>query len=228
MSGILYVVATPIGNLADLTLRAVETLNTVDHIAAEDTRKTGKLLKHYQIDTPMLSYHEHNEGRAAEQFCERLKRGENIALVSDAGTPCISDPGYRIVHLAHDEGIPVRAIPGASAVSAALSVSGLPTDHFYFEGFLPRKKGRKTRLEFLAGLPATLVIYESPYRVSKSLQDLLEVLGERETAVCREMTKLYEEIFRGSLSEAVSHFGKSDKKIRGEFVIILAREGYQG
>ncbi len=227
MSGILYVVATPIGNLGDLSMRAVEVLNSVDHIAAEDTRTTGKLLKHYQIHTHMLSYHEHNEVQAAEKFCERLKRGEKIALVSDAGTPCISDPGYRIVHLANHEGIPIRAIPGASAVSAALSVSGLPTDHFYFEGFLPRKKGRKTRLEFLAGLPATVVIYESPYRVVKSLKDLLEAFGDREVAVCRELTKLYEETFRGSLTLALERFDQGEKKIRGEFVIIIAKEGYR-
>ncbi len=227
MSGILYIVATPIGNLGDLSYRALEILKSADHIAVEDTRTSGKLLKHYNITTPMLAYHEHNELQAAGQICGRIKRGETIALISDAGSPCISDPGYRIVNLARNEGLAVNTIPGASAITAALSISGLPTDHFYFEGFLPRKKGRKTRLEFLAGLPATVVIYESPYRVVKSLQDLLEAFGDREVAVCRELTKLYEETFRGRLTLAIEHFDQGEKKIRGEFVLIIAKEGYQ-
>ncbi len=224
MSGILYVVSTPIGNLNDITFRAIDILKNVNFIATEDTRTTGKLLKHFSISTKMISYHEHNEISSSENLCKLLDKGNDIAIVSDAGTPCISDPGYRIVHLAKSRGVLVTSIPGASSVTSALSVSGLPTDHFYFEGFLPRKKGRKTRLEFLKSLDATIVIFESPMRLLKTLSHIQEFIGERVVSVCRELTKIYEETFMGNVTEVIEYF--SNKKIRGEIVILIAKEGY--
>ena len=177
MKGTLYVVGTPIGNLADLTRRAETTLHSVDLIAAEDTRVSRKLLNHYDIQTPLISYHENNERSQAGKLVSRLILGKNIALIADAGTPCISDPGYRLVHSARKYNIEVVAIPGPSAAVAALSVSGIPTDHYYFEGFLPAKKGRKTRFELLESLPATIVIYESPLRVLRTLKDIERYWG---------------------------------------------------
>ena len=197
MAGTLYVIGTPIGNLADLTYRAETTLKAVDLIAAEDTRISRKLLGHYKISTPLVAYHDNNEINQAKKLVDKLINGNSIAIISDAGTPGISDPGYRIVNLAIKEGIKVVTIPGPSAVTAALSVSGLPTDHFYFEGFLPPKKGRKTRFELLESLPATVVIFESPQRVIRTLKDIHNYWGNRIVSVCRELTKMYEETFLG-------------------------------
>ena len=224
MSGTLYVVGTPIGNLADFTRRAETTLQSVDLIAAEDTRISRRLLKHYDIQTPLISYHDKNEISQAEKLVGRLILGENIALISDAGTPCISDPGYRLVHLARKSNIEIVAIPGPSAVAAALSVSGIPTDHYYFEGFLPVKKGRKTRFELLESLPATIVIYESPLRVLRTLKDIDRRWGDRTVSICRELTKIYEETFVGMVTDAIQYFEKS--KPKGEFVIMVAKNDY--
>ena len=224
MPGTLYVVATPIGNLADLTFRAETTLRVVNLIASEDTRTSRTLLRHYNISTPLISYHDNNEINQAENLVNKLNGGDSIAIISDAGTPCISDPGYRLVHLAMNEGIEVIAIPGPSALTAALSVSGIPTDHFYFEGFPPPKKGRKTRFELLETLPATVVIFESPQRVLRTLRDIQQYWGNRVVSICRELTKIYEETFLGTVIEAENYFSKS--KTKGEFVILVAKKGY--
>ena len=224
MPGTLYVVATPIGNLADLSFRAETTLKDVNLIAVEDTRISKKLLYHYKISTPVISYHDKNEINQAEKLVNKLNSGDSIAVISDAGTPCISDPGYRLVHLAKKEGIEVIAIPGPSALTAALSVSGIPTDHFYFEGFLPPKKGRKPRFELLETLPATVVIFESPQRVLRTLKDIQQYWGNRVVSICRELTKIYEETFLGTVIEAENYFSKS--KTKGEFVILVAKKGY--
>ena len=224
MPGTLYVVATPIGNLADLSFRAETTLKDVNLIAVEDTRISRKLLHHYNISTPVISYHDKNEINQAEKLVNKLNSGDSIAVISDAGTPCISDPGYRLVHLAKKEGIEVIAIPGPSALTAALCVSGIPTDHFYFEGFPPPKKGRKTRFELLETLPATVVIFESPQRVLRTLRDIHQYWGNRVVSICRELTKIYEENFMGTVIEAENYFSKS--KTKGEFVILVAKKGY--
>ena len=224
MVGTLFVVATPIGNLADLTFRAETTLKAVNLIAAEDTRTSRKLLAHYNIDTPIIAYHDNNEIKQAKKLVEKLKNGDSIAIISDAGTPGISDPGYRIVNLASKENIEVVAIPGPSAVTAALSVSGIPTDHFYFEGFLPPKKGRKTRFELLESLPATVVIFESPQRVVRTLKDIHNYWWNRIISICRELTKIYEETFIGTIMDAELYFSKS--KPKGEFVLMVAKKGY--
>ena len=224
MSGYLYVVATPIGNLSDLTYRAESVLKDVDLIAAEDTRTSRKLLNHYNISTPMVPYHDKNEIFQSKKLLNKLISGESLAIISDAGTPCISDPGYRLVNLAKIEGLDVISVPGPSAVTSALSISGLPTDHFYFEGFLPPKKGRKTRFEMLESLPATIVIFESPHRILKTLNDVCEHWGERVVSICREITKIYEESFLGSSKEAQIYFSKS--KPKGEFVLLIAKKGY--
>ena len=224
MTGTLYVVATPIGNLADLTFRAETTLKAVNLIAAEDTRTSRKLLMHYNIDSPLIAYHDKNEINQAKQLVKKLKNGDSIAIISDAGTPGISDPGYRIVNLARKENIEVVTIPGPSAVTAALSISGIPTDHFYFEGFLPPKKGRKTRFELLESLPATVVIFESPQRVIRTLKDIHNYWGDRIISVCRELTKMYEETFLGSVMDAELYFLKS--KPKGEFVLLVSKKGY--
>ena len=224
MPGTLYVVATPIGNLEDLTFRAKITLKAVDLIAAEDTRTSRRLLAYYDIDTPLISYHDNNEINQSKKLVEKLKNGHSIAIITDAGTPGISDPGYRIVNLANKENIKVVAIPGPSAVTAALSVSGIPTDHFYFEGFLPPKKGRKTRFELLESLPATVVIFESPLRVIRTLTDIHNHWGNRIISVCRELTKIYEETFLGTIMDAIVYFSKSNPK--GEFVLLIAKKEY--
>ena len=224
MAGTLYVVATPIGNLADLTFRAETTLKAVDLIAAEDTRTSRKLLGHYNISTPLVAYHDNNEINQAKKLFDKLNKGNSIAIISDAGTPGISDPGYRIVNLASKENIEVVTIPGPSAVTAALSVSGIPTDHFYFEGFLPPKKGRKTRFELLESLPATVVIFESPQRVIRTLQDIHNYWGNRIISVCRELTKMHEETLLGTVTDAEIYFSKS--KPKGEFVLLVAKKGY--
>ncbi len=220
-SGALYVVATPLGNLDDITYRAIQILRSVDIIASEDTRRTRKLLAHFGIRTPLLCYHEHNERWAAESVAARIRGGESVALVSDAGTPLVSDPGYRIVELAAREDLPVVAVPGPSAVVAALSVSGLPPHPFYFEGFLPRRSAaRRRRLKELAGLRATIVFYESPHRIARSLADMAEVLGERRAVVARELTKLHEELVRGRLSDLAR--AAADREWRGEIVVLVA------
>jgi 16S rRNA (cytidine1402-2'-O)-methyltransferase len=224
VAGTLYVVGTPIGNLSDLTFRAETTLKAVNLIAAEDTRTSKKLLSHYNIDTPLIAYHDNNEINQARNLVDKLNSGDSIAIISDAGTPCISDPGYRVVNLAKKERIEVITIPGPSAVIAALSVSGLPTDHFYFEGFLPPKKGRRTRFELLESLPATVVIFESPHKVLRTLRDIHNYWGNRIISVCRELTKIFEESFLGTVEDAENYFSKS--KTKGEFVILVAKKGY--
>ncbi len=218
--GTLYIVSTPIGNLEDITYRAVSVLSHVDLIAAEDTRTTSILLKHYNIHKPLISYYSYNEIQRTPELIQKLKGGVSIALVSDAGTPGISDPAYRIIRASLDEHIIVVAIPGASAVLPALIVSGLPADRFVFEGFLPIKKGRKTKLEHLATEERTIVLYESPHRILKTLRELQEYFGDREISVARELTKKFEEIIRGKISDAHSYF--LSKSIKGEFVLVVA------
>lgn len=219
-SGTLHVVATPIGNLGDITLRALETLGTVDVIAAEDTRHTRKLLTHYAIHKPLLSYHSQNAGERAPQLLGRLKAGQSLALVTDAGTPGISDPGGSLVNEALAQGIPVTVIPGPSAVISGLVVSGLPTHPFAFLGFPPaRGNGRKRFFESSGSLPMTLVLYESPKRLLRTLQDILSLWGDRRVAVARELTKHYEEVFRGSVSKALEHFAG---ETRGEVTLVVA------
>jgi 16S rRNA (cytidine1402-2'-O)-methyltransferase len=219
--GTLYVVATPLGNLSDMTARAVDTLRSVDAIAAEDTRRTRKLLSHFEIRTPLVSYHDHNEASAARRVVGRLLRGDDIALVSDAGTPLIADPGYRLVAGAVEAGVPIVPVPGPSAVAAALSVAGLPPQPFLFAGYLPRRRAaRKRRLEQLADLKATLVFYESPHRMAAALRDMLEVLGDRPAVIGRELTKIHEEIIRGGLAELAG--GEEARSWRGELVVLVA------
>jgi 16S rRNA (cytidine1402-2'-O)-methyltransferase len=219
----LYPVATPIGNLADVSLRALATLAAADLIACEDTRITRKLTGHYGIETPLAAYHEHNAESARPKILARLEAGEAVALVSDAGTPLISDPGYKLVVAAREAGYAVHAIPGASALLTALVGAGLPTDRFFFEGFLPAKQSqRRARIEAIARIPATLVLYETGPRLAESLEDLAAGLGEREAAICREMTKLHEEIRRGALPELARHYASDDAERRGEFAIVIA------
>ena len=225
MSGTLFVVATPIGNLEDITFRAVRVLREADVIAAEDTRHTRKLLSHYAIRTPLTSYHEHNERSAAPVLVERMCRGESIALVSDAGTPSISDPGYRLTLAAVAAGIRVTPIPGPSALTAALSAAGLPTDRFIFEGFLPEKtQQRRERLRTLRDERRTLVFYEAPHRLKESLEDLESILGDRAVVIARELSKVHEEFLRGSVHDISTEIAQRD--IYGEVVIIL--EGFAG
>jgi 16S rRNA (cytidine1402-2'-O)-methyltransferase len=220
VTGRLYVVATPIGNLADITLRALRVLGDVDVIAAEDTRTTKKLLSHHGIATPLVSYHDHNEVVRTPELLARLRAGESVAVVSEAGTPSISDPGYRLVEAAIGADVPVEPIPGASAVLAAIVVSGLPTDSFVFEGFLPRRGGeRRKRLEALAGERRTLVMFESPHRVDASLADMLTVLGDRPAALCRELTKLHEEVRRAPLSQLLASVERTP--VKGELVLVV-------
>ena len=220
MPGILYIVPTPIGNLEDITLRALRVLKEVELIAAEDTRHTQHLLAHFGIKTALTSYHEHNERDKARTLVQRLKSGASIALVSDAGMPAISDPGYRIVVDAIQAGIQVVPLPGATALTTALCASGLPTDRFLFEGFLPAKaQERKAKLQSLRGAVATLVFYEAPHRLLDSLAEMLKIFGDREIAVARELTKVHEEFRRGKLSEVVSALADGD--IKGEIVIMV-------
>ncbi|MEX2394292.1 MAG: 16S rRNA (cytidine(1402)-2'-O)-methyltransferase [Actinomycetota bacterium] len=220
MSGRLFVVATPIGNLADITLRAIRVLSDVDVIAAEDTRTTKKLLAQHAISTPLVSYHEHNETVRTPELLQRLEAGESVAVVSEAGTPSISDPGYKLVDAAIAAGIAVEPVPGPSAVLAALVVSGLPSDAFAFDGFLPRRAGeRRRRLEELRSERRTLIVFEAPHRVDSCLVDMLDVLGDRRAALCRELTKLHEEVRRGTLSELVTSLQRTPA--RGEIVIVV-------
>ena len=224
-SGILYVVASPIGNLGDLSCRAVEILSSVDLIAAEDTRTTSVLLNKYSINKKCISYHDKNENIKFQKIIDLLKLGNNIALISDAGTPCLSDPGYRLVNASRKNNIDVISIPGASSITAALSISGLPSDHFYFEGFLPKKKGRKTKLEFLSSLDCSIVIFESPNRVIRTLNDIYQYFGNRAISICREITKMYEENYFGYIDEVLDKLEAN--RIKGEFVLIVAKENYK-
>lgn len=221
MSGTLYVVATPIGNLEDITYRAVRILQEVSLIAAEDTRHSRKLLEHYAIRTPLISCHEHNEEQRTAQLLERLQAGESLALISDAGTPCIADPGYRLVSCCRRAGLPVVAVPGPSALVAALSIAGLPTDAFRFIGFLPaRAHARRRLLEQLKDERQTLACYEAPHRLLSCLQDIEAICGsERPLAVARELTKRHEELFSGTAAEARAHFAAA--RVRGELVLLL-------
>ena len=216
----LYVVPTPIGNLKDMTLRAIEVLKEVDLILAEDTRNSGKLLKHFDIDTPMQSHHMHNEHKQIQALRSKLKSGTTMALISDAGTPAISDPGFLLTRACIEDDIPVECLPGATAFLPALVNSGLPNDKFVFEGFLPVKKGRQTRLKFLSEEKRTMVFYEYPHKLIKTLNDFCEYFGEdRPISVARELTKMYEETIRGTVKDVLSHFMNMAPK--GEFVIIV-------
>ncbi len=219
--GTLYIVSTPIGNLKDITFRAVEILSSVSLIAAEDTRHSKKLFQHYNISTPSISFFEHNRTSRIPQIISNLLKGDNIALISDAGTPGISDPAYRLIREAIAKDITVESIPGATALIAGVVLSGLPTDRILFEGFLPPKKGRKKRLINLIDEDATIVFYESPYRLIKTLKEVFEVLGDRPAVIARELTKMNEEIIRGTVSDLLSYF--SNNKPRGEFVIMIGK-----
>jgi 16S rRNA (cytidine1402-2'-O)-methyltransferase len=220
MTGTLYIVATPIGNLEDMTLRAIRVLKDADLIASEDTRHTKHLLDRYQIETQLTSYHDHNKEEKAPVLVARLLEGNNIALVSDAGTPGISDPGYFLINLAIDQKISVIPIPGATAAVAALSVSGMPTDRFVFEGFLPAKHvARLKRLQALAKEDRTMIFYEAPHKIIAATEDMLEVLGDRRAVFTRELTKIHEEAIRGTLSEILKHL--QTRSIKGEFTIIV-------
>src|SRR5829696_1554025 len=222
MPGTLYLVATPIGNLADITHRALQVLKDVDLIACEDTRHTRKLLQHYGITTKTISYHEHNEQQRANQLIDSLKQGSDIAVVSDAGTPSISDPGFRLVRAAIENEIRVVPVPGPSALISALIAAGLPTDEFFFAGFLPpRSNARRARLGELKSVPGTLIFYEAPHRLAAMLQDAHEILGEREAVVARELTKVHEEIRRGLLNELSRHY--QNEEPRGEIVVLIDR-----
>ncbi len=223
----LYLVPTPIGNLEDITMRALRVLREVDLIACEDTRTTGRLLQHFDIETRMISYHDHNEKGRARQLIDRMEAGESVALVTDAGSPGISDPGFYLVRECVEADIAVEALPGATAIVPALTVSGLPTDRFAFEGFLPQKKGRNRRIAELAEEPRTIVLYESPYRLVKTLGRLAEAFGDdRLCSVSREISKKFEETVRGTLTEVRTHF--EDTKVRGEIVLIVAGTSYAG
>jgi len=221
MPGTLYLVATPIGNLEDITLRALRVLKECDVVAAEDTRRTGQLLKHFGIAKPLLSYFQFNEARRSEEIIERLRRGEKIALATDAGSPGISDPGERVVRAAIAAGLRVESVPGACALVTALTASGLPTEEFHFIGFLPHKSGqRRNKLESLKETSGTLVLYESPYRIEKLLGELKEVFPERQIVLARELTKKFEEFLRGKPVELLEVAKK--RKLKGEFVVLVA------
>jgi 16S rRNA (cytidine1402-2'-O)-methyltransferase len=219
--GTLYLVATPIGNLEDITLRALRTLKECDLVAAEDTRRTGQLLKHFGLAKPLLSYFQFNEARRSEEILERLARGQKVALVTDAGSPGISDPGERVVRAAIAAGLRVESVPGPSALVAALTASGLPTEEFHFIGFLPHKAGQRRReLERLNGLGGTLVLYESPYRIQKLLGELNEVFAGRQVVLARELTKKFEQYLRGTPAELLAQV--QQRALKGEFVVLVA------
>ena len=221
MSGTLYLCATPIGNLEDITFRVVDTLKSVDVIGAEDTRNSIKLLNHYNIKVPMTSYHEHNEHEKGEHLIERLKKGEKVALISDAGTPGISDPGEWLVKRCHEESIKVTSLPGASASITALSMSGQSTKRFVFEGFLPsQKKERQKRLEELKDETRTIIIYEAPHRLIKTLKEIIDILGNRDCSLCREITKRYETVMKSRVEEMISYYEKSS--VKGECVLVIS------
>ena len=220
MAGKLFVVPTPVGNLKDITFRAIEILQAVDLVLAEDTRVSSKLLHHFEITTPLISHHQHNEHQTVAGLVKRLQAGETFALISDAGTPAISDPGYLLVRACVQDGIEVDCLPGATAVIPALVNSGLPCDRFVFEGFLPLKKGRQSRLEALAQEDRTLVLYESPHKLLKTLTQCAAIFGsDRPAAISRELSKKFEETLRGSLAELVAHFTENEPK--GEFVVVI-------
>ena len=221
-TGILYIVATPIGNLEDISFRAIRILKESSLIAAEDTRQTKKLLNHYNISTSTLSYFEHNRFTRIPQIVNHLNTGKDVAVVTDAGTPGISDPAYKLIRAAIETNARVEAIPGPSASITALVASGLPTDRFIFEGFLPNKKGRKGKLERLASIDATIIIYESPKRIQRTLKDILEYIGNRPAVIGRELTKMHEELIRGKVSELLSYFTQNTP--RGEFVIMIGKD----
>jgi 16S rRNA (cytidine1402-2'-O)-methyltransferase len=216
----LYIVPTPIGNLEDITLRALRILKEVSVVLAEDTRTSKRLLQHYGITTPLRAFHAHNEHAVVERVVDELAAGATLALISDAGTPGISDPGFLLARACHKRGVRVECLPGATAFVPALVASGLPCDTFHFEGFLPHKKGRQTRLKYLAVLPHTFILYESPFRLIKCLEELIVVCGaERQACVARELTKLYEEVKTASLAELLEHF--TQKEVKGEIVLVV-------
>ena len=220
--GHLFVVGTPIGNLEDITLRAISTLQNVDLILAEDTRNSKKLLSAHNIDTKMMSYHEHSNEKETKRIISLLLDGKNLALISDAGTPTISDPGYGLIRDCIKKEIRIIPIPGASAITTAMSVSGLPSDSFTFFGFLPQKKGRIKKIKELLNVDNTIILFESPFRLEKTLNQLKEYLGNRSVVVGRELTKLYEEIIRGNLEDIIKYFSKS--KVKGEIVIMIGKD----
>ncbi|MEC7849205.1 uncharacterized protein METZ01_LOCUS2010 [marine metagenome] len=220
--GTLYIVSTPIGNLADITYRAVEILKTVDIIAAEDTRRSRILLSNYDIKTKMISYYEHNKYQKIQKITENLLSGHNVAIITDAGTPAISDPAYKLVRQAIKVGCNIESIPGPSAVLASLVSSGLPTDRFIFEGFLPPKKGRKKRLENLINESGTIIIYENTLRLNRTIKQILEIIGDRPAVICRELTKIHEEKIRGTLSSLLELL--SSKKLKGECVLLIGKD----
>lgn len=225
--GTLYIVATPIGNLEDMTHRAVRVLKEADVIACEDTRHTARLLRHYGIERPTISYHEHNEAARAEELVARLEQGLNVAQVSDAGMPGISDPGYRVIRLAIERGVPVVPVPGPSALIAALAGSGLPTDSFQFLGFLPAKSGqRRTLLESLGAAQSTIVVYEAPHRIAETMQDIVEMLGaERPVVLARELTKVHEEFVRGTAAEVLARV--RERELKGEITLLIGKGAEQ-
>ena len=218
--GTLYIISTPIGNLKDATHRSLELLSDVDLIAAEDTRRTGILLKHYGIKTPLSSFNSYNQVKKSDRLIARLKAGHDLALVSDAGTPGVSDPLYYLVKAALDKRVPVVSLPGPSAVLAALTVSGLPINRFVFEGFLPRKKGRKKFIEELAQEKRTIVLFESPHRIVKTLNELYQVMGERKAVLARELTKIHEEVIRGTLGALATK--AEEQKLKGEITLVIS------
>ncbi|MFC2583342.1 MAG: 16S rRNA (cytidine(1402)-2'-O)-methyltransferase [Lachnoanaerobaculum saburreum] len=222
MAGKIYLVATPIGNLSDISIRAVDTLKNVDIIACEDTRNTIKLLNHFEIKAPLTSYHEYNKIDKAYELCEKVKAGKDIAFVSDAGMPAISDPGYELVDIAYKEGLNVTVIPGASAVVSALAISGISSRRFSFEGFLPSDKNEKKEiLTELSQESRTIILYEAPHRLLKTLKELFECLGDRKISIVRELTKLHEEVIRGNLGKIIADYESCDIAVRGEYVLVI-------
>ena len=222
MAGKIYLVATPIGNLSDISIRAVDTLKNVDIIACEDTRKTIKHLNHFEIKAPLTSYHEYNKIDKAYELCEKVKTGKNIAFVSDAGMPAISDPGYELVDIAYKEGLNVTVIPGASAVVSALAISGISSRRFSFEGFLPSDKNEKKEiLTELSQESRTIILYEAPHRLLKTLKELFECLGDRKISIVRELTKLHEEVIRGNLGKIIADYESCDIAVKGEYVLVI-------
>ena len=219
--GQLFVIGTPIGNLEDITLRAISTLKNVDIILAEDTRNSKKILDAHNIDTKMMSYHDHSSEKEIKKIVDLLRNGKQLALISDAGTPTISDPGYGLIRDCIRNEIGIVPIPGVSSITAAMSISGLPSDSFTFVGFLPQKKGRLKKIKELQKLDNTIILFESPFRLEKTLNQLFEHLGDRAVVVGRELTKLYEEVIRGNLSDVIMHFSKS--KVKGEIVIMIGK-----
>tara|TARA_B100001750_G_C15390643_1_gene537241 strand:+ start:224 stop:907 length:684 start_codon:yes stop_codon:yes gene_type:complete len=225
LSGKLYIVSTPIGNLQDITSRAITVLSTVEIIACEDTRVTRKLLNFYNIKNKLITYNDFNSLKMSEKIVDILEEGQNVALVSDAGTPCISDPGYRLVNRAHLKKIEVVSIPGASSVHSALSISGLPSDAYFFQGFLPKKKGRKTKFDFLKSLECSIIIFESPKRLKKTLSDIYINMGNRVISICKEISKIYETVYLDKAKNLIEFFSEVNPK--GEYVIVISKEGYK-